>query len=79
MKIMRNLEKNTAKDLKKYIYHWYLSGKGTHEENLECLFKNIEKIVLPPMTEKLKTSITTYIENRNKTFERLIIKKLESW
>jgi len=76
--LIRNLERGTARDLKKYLYHWYLSEKGTHEEKIKGLFVSLEKIVLPPMTDKLKTAIVAYIERRNMLFEAKIINKLET-
>jgi hypothetical protein len=74
---MKNFEKNTAKHLKKNLYYWYLSGKGTHGEKLDALFESLEKIVLPPITDKLKTAISCYIEIRNKIFEAQMIVSLD--
>ena len=73
---MKSLEKDTAKYLKKNLYYWYLSEKGTHEEKITGLFVSLENIVLPPMTEKLKASIISYVETKNAVFEAMIINQL---
>ena len=75
---MKSLEKDTAKYLKKHLYYWYLSEKGTHEEKITGLFVSLENIVFPPMTEKLKAAIISYVEIKNAVFEATIINQLST-
>jgi hypothetical protein len=70
--VMKNIEKNTAKFIKKEVYRLYLYTNGTHEERLDGMWKSLSNIVLPPMTERLKKTITDYIVSRNNIFDAIL-------
>jgi len=76
--VMKNIEKETAKNLEKNLYGWYPSEKGTHEERMEGFWKTFDKFVFPPMTDGLKVKIEDYIIFRNEIFVATLISTIDS-